>query len=53
MKQQDQYNKENYRLVTLGQELDAQKSDQAVLQKKEVELDVRKETLMKRVSRVK
>lgn len=50
MKEQDQYNKENYRLATLSQELDGQKSDQAILQSKEMELVVRKEMLLARVS---
>ena len=50
LKEQDQYNKEKYRLSTLSQELDIQKSDQAILQSKEMELVVRQESLLARVS---
>lgn len=50
MKQQDKYNKENYRLQTLAQEIDTQTPEQAVLQSKEMGLLVREEVLLGRVS---
>ena len=49
LKQQDQYNKENYRLTTLRNELDIRKREQAGLQSKEMELLVREELLMAKV----
>ncbi|XP_067946800.1 centrosome-associated protein CEP250-like [Watersipora subatra] len=49
-RKQDEYNKQHYRLTTLGTELDNQKSEQAVLQSKEMELIVRQESLLARVA---
>jgi len=49
LKKQDQYNKDNYRLTTLHQELDIQQRQQASLQSKEMELVVRDEALAAQV----
>lgn len=49
MKQQDRYNKDNYRLATMSNELDCHKSEQVVLQSKEMGLIVREESLLARV----
>ena len=46
MKQQDSYNKANYRLQTLNHEIDTQRHDQSTLQSKEMELLVREELLL-------
>lgn len=51
MKEQNRYNKGNYRLETLGQQLDNQKKNQAVLQSKEMELLVREESLKAKVDK--
>lgn len=50
LKKQDQYNKDNYRLTTLHQELDIQQRQQASLQSKEMELVVRDEALAAQVA---
>lgn len=50
MRQQDKYNKENYRLLTLKHELDVQREEQPALQSKEMELLVREELLQAKVS---
>ena len=50
MKQQDRYNKANYRLQTLNHEINTQRHDQSTLQSKEMELLVREELLLGKVS---